>query len=159
MKTSDIDRTAKAKEILSNIRYITIASASSGAEPWGTPVLAAFDQQFNFYWTSLNSTQHSKNIRENPSVYLTCFDSTVLPSDSNGVYIKALATEVSDPDEIAKAVDLVYTRKGKPKREVSEFLGDSPKRVYKAVPEKCWVNLSFDVKNDPENAKKEISLA
>jgi len=91
-------------------------------------------------------------------VYLTCFDSTVLPSDSNGVYIKAHGAEISDPDEIAHAIELVYSRKGKPKREVSEFLGDSPKRVYKAVPEKCWVNLNVDVKNDPENPKKEIRL-
>jgi uncharacterized protein YhbP (UPF0306 family) len=96
----DIDRIAKAKEILSEIRYVTIASASNEAEPWGTPVLGVFDEQYNFYWTSFSNTQHSKNIQENSRVYLTCFDSTSLPGEGGGVYIQAQAIEITDPLEI-----------------------------------------------------------
>lgn len=158
MKSPEIDRVAKAKEILSNIRYVTIASASSDAEPWGTPVLAVFDEHYNCYWTSLNNTQHSRNIRENPRVYLTCFDSTVLPGDGGGVYIQARAMEVIDPDEIAHATTLLYARKNKPTREAGEFLGDSLKRMYKATPQKFWISLDIDVKNDRMRAKKEIAL-
>ncbi len=154
----DIDRVAKAKEILANIRYITIASASTEAEPWGTPVLAVFDDQYNCYWTSLNNTQHSKNIKENPRVYLTCFDSTVLPGEGGGVYIQAQAVEMTDPAEITRVAELLYVRKNKPVRKAEEFLEDSLKRMYKATPRKFWINLDIDVKNDPENAKKEIIL-
>ena len=154
----DIDRVAKAKEILNNIRYITISSASSEAEPWGTPVLAAFDEQYNFYWTSLNSTQHSKNIQDNPRVYLTCFDSTALPGEGGGVYIKARAEEMTDLSEIKRAVEVLYTRKNKPLRQAEEFVGDSVKRMYTATPEKFWISLDIDVKNDPMRAKKEINL-
>ncbi len=154
----DIDRATKAKEILATIRYITIASASRDAEPWGTPVLAAFDDAYNCYWTSLSNTQHSQNIRENPRVYLTCFDSTVSPGGGGGVYIQGYAMEISDSDEIAQAVRLLYARKNKPERTAEEFLGDSSKRMYKAVPQKAWVNLDEDVKYDPLFAKKEIRL-
>jgi hypothetical protein len=154
----DIDRVARAKEILSKIRYITIASASNEAEPWGTPVLAAFDDRYNFYWTSLANTQHSKNIKENPRVYLTCFDSTVLPGDGGGVYIKAHAIEMTDSVEISYAAGLLYERKNKPVRGAEEFLGDSLKKMYKATPQKFWVSLDVDVKNDPMRAKKEITL-
>jgi|CXWL01.1.fsa_nt_gi uncharacterized protein YhbP (UPF0306 family) len=154
----EIDRIAKAKEILSNIRYVTIASASGGAEPWGTPVFAVFDEQYNCYWTSLNNTQHSRNIQENSRVYLTCFDSTVLPGEGGGVYIQAHATEMSDPVEIACAVELLYARKNKPIRKEEEFLGDSLKRMYKASPQKCWISLDIDVRNDPMRAKKEINF-
>ncbi len=149
---------AKAKEILANIRYVTIASASSAAEPWGTPALAVFDDQYNCYWTSLHNTQHSKNIQENPRVYLTCFDSTVLPAEGGGVYIQAQAAEMTDPAEITKAAELLYARKNKPVRQAEEFLGDSLKRMYKATPQKFWINLDVDVKNDPMNSKKEINL-
>ena len=154
----DIDRVAKAKEILSNIRYVTIASVSSEAEPWGTPVLAVFDDQYNCYWTSLNNTQHSKNIQENPRVYLTCFDSTVLPGEGGGVYVQAQAGEMTDPVEISHAAELLYARKNKAVRKAEEFLGDSPKRMYKAAPQKFWINLDVDVKSDPVRAKKEIAL-
>ena len=155
----DIDRIAKAKEILANIRYVTIASASSEAEPWSTPVLAVFDDQYSCYWTSLNNTQHSKNIQENGRVYLTCFDSTVLPGEGGGVYMQALAEEMTDPTEINRAAELLYTRKGKPVRKAEEFLGDSLKRMYKATPQKFWINLDVDVKNDLMRAKKEIILS
>jgi nitroimidazol reductase NimA-like FMN-containing flavoprotein (pyridoxamine 5'-phosphate oxidase superfamily) len=154
----DIDRVTKAKEILSNIRYVTIASASSEAAPWGTPVLAVFDDQYNCYWTSLNNTQHSQNIQENPRVYLTCFDSTVLPGEGGGVYVQAQAAEMTDPVEITHAAELLYARKNKSVRKAEEFLGDSPKRMYKAIPQKFWINLDVDVKNDPMRAKKEIIL-
>lgn len=154
----NIDRAAKAKEILSKIRYVTIASASNEAEPWGTPVLAVFDDQYNCFWTSLNNTQHSKNIQENARVYLTCFDSTVLPGEGGGVYVQARAEEMIDPIEIAQAAELLYLRKNKEVRKAGEFLGDSLKRMYKATPQKFWINLDVDVKNDPMRAKKEITL-
>ncbi len=150
--------TAAAKEILAAIRYVTISSASRDAEPWGTPVLAAFDDTYTCYWTSLNTTQHSKNIIENPRVHLTCFDSTAAPGECGGVYIQAHATEMTDPVEITRAVQLLYARKNKPARDASEFLGDSPKRMYKAVPQKTWISLDADVKKDPLTAKREIVL-
>lgn len=158
MASLEIDRVAKAKEILSNIRYVTIASASIDAEPWGTPVLAVFDDLYNCYWTSLNNAQHSKNIQENSQVYLTCFDSTVLPGEGGGVYIKAQAVEMSDPAEITKVSKLLYARKNKEVRKAEEFLSDSLKRIYKATPQKFWINLDIDVKNDPMRQKKEIVL-
>lgn len=158
MELSDTDRIAKAKEILAQILYVTISSASTGAEPWGTPVLAAFDEAYNCYWTSLNNTQHSKNIAENPKVYITCFDSTVLPGDGGGVYIKAEAVEMTDAEEMRRAVEVLYTRKNKTIPRADAFLGDSIKRMYKATPQKFWVSLDADVKNDPMRAKKEIDL-
>ena len=148
----------RAKEILSNIRYVTIATASKEAEPWGTPVLAVFDEQYNCYWTSLSNTQHSKNIQENPRVYLTCFDSTVLPGNGGGVYIKARAEEMTIPVDIARAAELLYARKNKEVRKADEFLGDSLKRMYKATPENFCINLDVDVKDDPMRVKKEIIL-
>jgi nitroimidazol reductase NimA-like FMN-containing flavoprotein (pyridoxamine 5'-phosphate oxidase superfamily) len=153
-----MDRTARAREIIESVRYITLATASPDAEPWSTPVTAAHDKDYNFYWTSMAGTQHSQNIRENPRIYFTIFDSTAPIGAGGGVYVKARATELSDPEEIRSAAEILYIRKNKPTREPQEFLGDSPKRMYKAIPEQVWVNLDEEVRNDPINVRKEITL-
>lgn len=74
------------------------------------------------------------------------------------MYIQADAIEMNDSVEIARAAELLYARKGKSARSVDEFLGNSLKRMYKATPHKFWINLAVDVKNDPTNAKREITL-
>jgi nitroimidazol reductase NimA-like FMN-containing flavoprotein (pyridoxamine 5'-phosphate oxidase superfamily) len=153
-----MDRVARAKEILERIRYITLATASVDAEPWSTPVTAAYDEQYNFYWTSMAATQHSQNIRANSRIYFSVFDSNAPLGAGGAVYVKAQATELTDPAEIEKAVAVLYVRKNKPARQPEEFLGESPKRMYKAVPEKVWVNLDEEVRIDPINARKEIAL-
>ena len=154
----EIDRIAEAKKIISKIIYITIATVSKDAEPWNTPVTAAFDEQYNFYWTSMSATQHSQNIRANPNIFIVIYDSTASSGSGGGVYLKAKAVELSNLEEIAQAAAYVYTRKNKTVKDVEEFIGESPKRMYKAVPEKVWVNLDIDVKNDPMNVRKEITL-
>lgn len=153
-----MDRVARAKEIIEKIRYITLATASVDAEPWGTPVTAAFDAQYNFYWTSMAGTQHSQNIRANPRVYFTIFDTNAPLGAGGAVYVKGQAMELADSEEIKKAAVVLYAAKGKPVREPEEFLGDSPKRMYKVIPEQVWVNLDEEVRNDPVNVRKEISL-
>ena len=153
-----MDRVARAKEIISQIKYVVIATASKDAQPWNTPVTAAFDETYNFYWTSMANTQHSKNIRENANVYIVIFDSTVPQNEGGAVYVKAVARELTDPAEITSASKILYARKQKPPRGVEEFVGDSPKRLYKAAPEQTWVNLDEDLKDPTKNPKIEISL-
>ncbi len=153
-----MDRSQKAKEIIARIPYITIATASSDAQPWNTPVLAVTDEKYNFYWVSWFGTQHSMNIKENPSVFLVIYDSTVSPGSGEGVYIKATASELSEPYEIDKIAALIYGKKAKEPRKVDEFLGENPRRIYKATPQQTWVNLDVDVKGSIVDTRKEITL-
>jgi len=153
-----MDRPAKAREIIEKILYVTIATASKDGQPWNSPVFAAYDEHYNFYWTSWAGTQHSQNISENPKVFLLIYDSTVPQGQGEGVYIKATAGEMTYPVEMEHAVSLLYKRKGKEPRKVEEFLGESPRRLYKATPKQCWVNLDIDVKSNFIDTRKEISL-
>ncbi len=66
--------TKKARAIIEKIIYITIATE---ALPWNTPVYADFDEQYNFFWKSGKNSQHSKNIKENNTVFIAIYDSTV----------------------------------------------------------------------------------
>ena len=130
----------RAKEIIERILYITIASVSESGEPWNAPVYSAFDEDHNFYWGSHVDAQHSKNIRVNPNIFFVIYDSTIPAGEGEGVYIRARAEEMSDLEEIKKAHKLLWDRHAVPYWKLEEVHGDTPIRLYKAVPQKVWTN-------------------
>lgn len=148
----------KAKEIISKIIYITIATVSKDGKPWNTPVYSAFDEKYNFFWASWTENDHSKNIRQNPEVFIVIYDSTVPEGTGEGVYVKAKVYELSDPKEIEHATKYLYGRKSKNPRPVEEFLGDYPRRVYKAVPEKFWLNTDGNINGNYVDKRIEVDL-
>lgn len=151
----------RAKEIIQKILYITIASVTPDGQPWNSPVYSAFDENYNFYWNSWKENQHSQNIVNNNDIFLVIYDSTVAEGTGEGVYIKAKAYMVTEEKEIARALVLLQKRKNKPSsklRNAQEFLGENPRRVYKAVPEKCWMNVDGDVNGMFIDKREEIHL-
>lgn len=135
-----MDNAGKAKEIIKKIPYITIASISEDGQPWNAPVFAAYDNDYNFYWGTSRNSQKSKNIKTNKNVFLVIYDSTAPPGKGEGVYIKAIATELEDPKEIEYAHKLLRDRHIVPYWKLEEVQGDAPIRLYKAIMEKVWVN-------------------
>lgn len=129
-----------AKEIIANVIHITIATCSPDGQAWNTPVYAAYDEHYNFYWTSDKNNQHSQNIRSNPKIFLVIYDSTGVIGDKTGVYVLAEAQELNDPAEIAAARTLLQKRKGKQPDSYEKFVGDNVRRVYKAIPKRFWIN-------------------
>jgi len=155
------DLTERAKEIIEKILYITIATVTKDGQPWNSPVYSAYDDNYNFYWNSWNENQHSKNIASNNNVFLVIYNSTAAEGTGEGVYIQAKAQKVTDRKEIEKAIELLQTRKNKPSsklRSAEEFLGDYPRRVYKAVPEKFWMNDDGEVDGNYVDKRQEVQL-
>lgn len=149
----------RAKEIIEKIIYITVASVTPEGKPWNSPVYSAYDKDtYTFYWVSPRRTQHSQNIMKNPNVFLVIYDSTVPEGTGEGVYVQARASEVTNLKEMAKAIHLLYTRKKKPLRKVSHFLDLRPRRIYKAVPEKVWMNDSEKVGDEHLDIRIGIEL-
>ena len=150
----------KAKEIISRILYITIATCSKDGVPWNSPVYSAYDDHYNFYWASWVENKHSKNIAENEKVFFVIYDSTVPEGTGEGVYVQAKAEILTDVKEIEYTLSLLYTRKGADpqKRNPQEFLGDHPRRVYKAVPEKVWMNAEGDIDGEYVDKRVEVHL-
>ena len=95
-----MDFTKLARQIIGNIKYITIATASADGVPWNTPVYSAFDSDYNFYWASDQESQHSRNIAANPQVLLAIYDSTVPEGTGRGVYVQARATRLETDADI-----------------------------------------------------------
>lgn len=127
----------RAKEILERIIYATVATASKDGQPWNSPVRHVYDRELNIYWFSDKESQHSCNVRENEDVLIVIYDSTVLEGEGEGVYIQAKAYELNDPEEVRFARKI---KKGPDFDAPDDFIGDAIRRVYKAVPQKIWIN-------------------
>lgn len=130
----------RAKQIISQIIYITIASVDKEGQPWNTPVYSAFDERYTFYWISSPESQHSQNIAANHRVFLSIYDSTLAEGTAEGVYIQAEASELIDTAEIERALELLADRKNKTPKAAELFLNNAPRRVYKAETRKAWIN-------------------
>jgi hypothetical protein len=97
---------------------------------------------FNFYWSSWTDSIHSRNIRYNPNVCLVIYDSTVPEGTGRGVYATAQAYELAEPAAVEQALRYYYGRVDKPPPKASVFLGNSPRRIYVAVPRQFWMNTT-----------------
>ena len=128
----------RAAEILKQIQYATLATVTPEGLPWNSPVAHTLGEDLNIYWFSDKEGQHSKNVRANGEVFIVIYDSTVPEGDGEGVYIQAKAFELDDPTEILRVRKLKKGEDyvGKP----NDFTGDAIRRVYKAVPQRVWMN-------------------
>lgn len=151
------DNLKKGKEIIEKIIYITIATVSKEGHPWVSPVYSAYDENYNFFWVSARESRHSQNILASGEVAIVIYNSTVPEGTGEGVYMEAVAKELEDEAEIARAIAYLYDRKNKPHRKAAEFMGSGPRRVYKAVPQKVWFKGSAKV-GESYDARVEIKL-
>jgi nitroimidazol reductase NimA-like FMN-containing flavoprotein (pyridoxamine 5'-phosphate oxidase superfamily) len=134
------DPSQRAKEIIAEREYITIATSGSDGQPWNSPVYSAFDENYVFYWGSHVDAQHSKNIAQNNKVFLVIYDSTVPAGEGEGVYVLATAEKITDPKEKDKAHKAIQDRRPSFYWRREEFDEPTPLSLYKAVPQKIWMN-------------------
>lgn len=148
----------KAKEILANTPYLVVASVDKDGLPNNSPMFSAYDEQYNFFWNSQLNSKHSENIRNNLNVFCVVFNSSVKEGDGMGVYMKGKSFELNDKEETKYAMKIFYTKKGKDPKSEELYLGDSPRRFYKFVPEIFYINTYEKVNGLPVDGKIEIKL-
>ena len=138
-----------AQAVINAIKYITIATVSEDGQPWNTPVAAfRFDNDRTFYWASWQDNQHSKNIRGNGKAFIAIYDSTPESGQPTaGVYVLAEATELTEEAEVMAAA-LVFGDDPYNSSDGTQYLAGHPRRIYKAVPHKIWMNDDGEVDGD-----------
>jgi len=156
VRNSDLKK--KAISIIENISYITIATVSQDGQPWNSPVYTAFDFSYNFYWASWKKNIHSKNIKINEKIFIVIYDSTVPPGTGEGVYFVAKAHELTNQKEVSKGAEFLAGRQGKKPHKAQEYLGNYPRRMYKASVEKCWMNDDGEVDGNFVDVRIEVEL-
>lgn len=91
-------------------------------------------------------------------MFIAIYDSTVPEGTGEGVYIKAKAYELRDKKEAEYALSYLDKRVGKNHQDVTQFLGDKPRRIYKATAEKIWMNDDGDVDGNYIDIRTEVTL-
>lgn len=152
------DLSKRAKEIIKQIDYITIASVTPEGMPWNSPVYSASDDNYNFFWGTHIDSQKAQNIRNNENVFLVIYDSTVPPGTGEGVYVQAKAKQLSDPEEIQHAYETLKNRRPTPFWDTAAFSESGPVRLFKAVPMKVWMNDDSEKDGHYIDVRTEINL-
>ncbi len=152
----DISLIQQAKNIIQKNLYITLATIGKDGLPWSSPVYAAYDENYNFYWASAKNAKHSLNIEENDKISFVIFDSSVPWGKGEGVYMQAKAFQLIRKKDILHAFTYRYGRINQAPRPLEEFLDKAPRRIYKAVPEKIWIKV--DTKENGYFVDKRIEL-
>jgi nitroimidazol reductase NimA-like FMN-containing flavoprotein (pyridoxamine 5'-phosphate oxidase superfamily) len=151
-----------ARKIIDDNKYMTLATCKD-TMPWVAPLFFATDKNFNFYFLSGKEARHVIEIKGNPNVALSIYDSREIPERADGVYIEGVASQVP-LKELLSAMNLLYKKRFPNPRELKEhlhstvdFLGDKPRRFFKVVPKHIY---KLDQENSSEVDKKvEIDIS
>lgn len=156
MKRTDLP--PALRQLLEESLYATIATVCSDGHPWNTPVRGYFDENLNLYWASWTKNQHSRNIAHNPRIFVVVYDSHAPEGQAVGLYLEMAAQLVEDRHAVRKARRMYKTTFGE--TGVHEpFVGECPRRLYKAVPTKLWVNDESFIRGNFVDIRREFSLA
>lgn len=88
------DLNKRAKKIIEQNQYMSIASSDGNGQPWVSPVVYGQDEKFNLYFISLPDSVHSKNIVVNPRVTVAIFDSHQNFGEGVGLQIEGVIEKV-----------------------------------------------------------------
>ena len=143
----------RARQLLDQSANMTVATVAPDGQPWVSPVFFVPDGDYDLYWTSEPSARHSANIRADGRVAIVVVqDERGKPVD--GVYLTAEAVELSDPEEITRALS-VMAAKSQPERwrinGPEDVSGAGPWRIYRAHP------LSIEVRSSDTVAGKPVA--
>ncbi len=84
-----------ARGIINANLYMVLATADETGRPWTSPVYFANSDYAEFFWVSSPDAAHSRNIAVRPQVSIVIFNSQVPIGTGQGVYMSAMAREVT----------------------------------------------------------------
>lgn len=114
------------KEYLDSKKDMQLATVSNG-KPWICTVYFVYDEEFNLFWTSGRSRQHSIEIMSDYSAAITIVKDT---EKKQALQISGKAYEVAD-DDLERVHKLYQERYGKKDYDLEEMKKhDSEGRAY-----------------------------
>jgi hypothetical protein len=135
------DLGAVARAILDSNMYMTLGTADKRGRPWVSPVYYASAGYSEFYWVSSPEARHSRNLASRPHVSIVVFDSQAPVGTGQGVYMSAVAEELTGVD-LDRGID-IFSRgsEGHGAREWTQkdVRTPAPYRLYRATVSEHWV--------------------
>jgi hypothetical protein len=140
---AEMDRQAhieRAKQLLKTAKHAAMATVNEDGTPHNTPFMFLYETDLSrIYWGSHPRSIHSKNIARTGEVFFVWFDA----AERGGLYIKAKNAHALAGTELDAAL-MVHNRvrasRGQDLLKLSYYTGNSPQRMWSAMPIKFWVN-------------------
>jgi uncharacterized protein YhbP (UPF0306 family) len=101
----DQDLAAVARGIIDANLYMVLGTADEAGRPWVSPVYYAAAGRTEFYWVSSPEARHSRNLGTRPQLSIVVFDSQVPIGTGQGVYMSAVAEELTGAD-LERGIDI-----------------------------------------------------
>jgi hypothetical protein len=129
------DLGATARSILESNLYMVLGTADESGQPWVSPVYYASDGYADFYWVSSPDARHSRNLAARPHLRIVVFDSQVPIDTGQGVYMAAIAEELTGT-EVDRGIG-IFSRSslghGGSEWRLEDVEAPSPYRLYRAT--------------------------
>lgn len=135
---------AKASKIISENRYLALATSDTKGCPWASTLFYAYDNNYDFYFISAKDSLHALHVNANKNVAITIYDSTAPVGEGDGVQIEAIAWQAG-LTELPHIISVFYKHRYpdlaqeiKRRRSVDDFLGMSQRRFFVVRPKKIY---------------------
>jgi hypothetical protein len=131
---------ARAKIMLSTVKYASMATVNSDGTPHNTPFTVLYDPELKYiYWGSSPESRHSKNIMKTKQAFIVIYDSL----NGDGLYIETEDVHILESDELVVALKIhnnTRSKRGQDLLTLGYYTGQSPQRMWSATPVHFWVN-------------------
>ncbi len=133
---------AMARAVVDGNRYLVLGTSEPDGRARVSPVYYTHDRYVNIYWISSPAAQHSRNVATRPDVAIVIFDSSLAPSETQAVYLQAIAAEVQVAD-LAEQCAAAFRNVGSGARAFTpdELSAAAPLRLYRAVVTEVAVHI------------------
>jgi dihydrofolate reductase/uncharacterized protein YhbP (UPF0306 family) len=142
---------AAGRAIVDAARYMTLGTADESGRPWVSPVWYAHQDHREFFWVSDPNARHSRNVAARPEVSLVVFDTTAAIGTGRGVYVTAVAEQLSG-DELERGI-AVFSRRsltqGAAAWTSDDVLPPARLRLYRATASEAYLG-EHDVRTQVE---------
>jgi uncharacterized protein YhbP (UPF0306 family) len=132
---------AIARAIIDSNRYLTLGTADEHGLPWVSPVWYAPDEYRRFFWVSSPEARHSRNVAARPQVSIVIFDSQAPVGTGQGVYMSAVAEEVTG-DDVDRGIGIFSRRsvaQGAAAWTADDVRPPARHRLYRAIASEHFV--------------------
>jgi uncharacterized protein YhbP (UPF0306 family) len=144
----DRELAALARAMIDANQYMTLATADDTGRPWASPVYFAVAAYREFFWVSDPEVTHSRNLAVRPELGIVIFDSTVPINTGQGVYLSAVAEQLTGADR-DRGIEIFSTRSlahGADTWTLADIEPPAVLRLYRAVASECSVNRGGSVR-------------
>jgi uncharacterized protein YhbP (UPF0306 family) len=129
------DLGAIAQSIIDSNMYMALGTADGAGRPWVSPVYYAPESYREFFWVSSPEARHSRNLATRSEVSIVVFDSRAPIGTGQGVYMSAVAEELTGA-ELDRGIG-IFSRRSKAHGAREWRLDDvgppAPYRLYRAT--------------------------